>query len=164
MNPTVKRLKSLLRPSRHEVKGPMILLFASGWGGAWYWPPPGQEIYKTLVDITSLEGPAGCMVRMLVALLIVLGWLLPSTFWRCVLYIPAILSCALISFAFYDVGHGFGAFAWGSMFIIGLRTIDAERSAYVDELDASRVEAAAFRGVERAVAHVGERPGHHALN
>jgi len=162
MNPTHKRLKSLLKPSRHEIKAVILLLYLSGWGGAWKWPPPGREVYETLITLTGLDGPEGSALRMVMASLMVVGWLVPSTIARCLLYVPGILSCAMIAFAFWDIGQGFWGFGWGALFLCGLRAVDAERSAYVDEIDATRVEAAAARGLERAGTHAKLACGDHA--
>lgn len=151
--PTLKdRAQQLVRCHEHEIVGPILMLIASGILGIVMWPPPGMEVYATLIAWTGIASPMGGVIRIVIGVSAIAAWLSPWPTVRRAAYTAVALCVMLLALALHDTGQGFAAGAWGAAFIRSLRSILAtERDAY------AAIDPVTKRFVERAVSEALER-------
>lgn len=102
------------------VWGLISQLFASGFLGAIMWPPPSMKAYETLLEITKVSGPYGCLIRMGIGLLAISAWMMPFWFWRVFTYSLATMCAALLTISFFDTGQGFATGSWAVSTFTGI--------------------------------------------
>lgn len=97
-----------------------LMLALSGSLGMYHWPPPSLKAYTSVIDWTNIEdGRVGAVVRIMLAIISVVGWCLPWPLARLMLYGFATSCCGLLMSAFAHVGQGFAQGAWLVGFVYG---------------------------------------------
>lgn len=91
---------------------PIAMLYLSGLLGLLWWPPPSFAAYTTIIQITDIGGPLGGLLRIVGALIALIGLVLPWRPIRVFLYLPALVSTLLFVLGFMDAGQGFATGTW----------------------------------------------------
>lgn len=93
---------------------PVGVLYMSGIGAFYRWPPTGlEQVYASLIKWTTIAGPWGCMIRVIIALVAILAWFFPvSRLFERSAYASVFICCAMVCAGLYDAGNWIESGAW----------------------------------------------------